>query len=185
MEKLKVVFRKDDKVILRPVEEQDVPLFQMWMNDPEVTNFIGQFMPCSLEQEKEWQKRTSERRQDALTLAIVDAEKDVLIGCMGLNRIDYISGVGYTGTVIGNKEYWGKGYGTSAKKLLLEFAFNQLNLRKIYSDVIAYNERSLKYANKCGYVQEARLPDYYYKNGKYWDKVILAVTRKEWEKLPK
>ncbi len=67
--------------------------------------------------------------------------------------------------------------------LLLEYAFRELNLRKIYSDVIGYNERSLAYAKKCGYVEEARLPNHFYRKGQYWDKVILVVYREEWEKL--
>jgi RimJ/RimL family protein N-acetyltransferase len=118
-----------------------------------------------------------------MTFAIVDKENDALIGAIGLHRIDRQNMTAATGTSIGNKEYWGKGYGTEAKMLLLEFAFNELNLRKIYSDVIGYNERSLKYAKKCGYVEEARLPEHYFRKGKYWDKVILAVYSKEWQEL--
>ena len=63
---------------------------------------------------------------------------------------------------------------------ILEFAFNELNLRKIYSEVIDYNKRSIAYSEKCGYKIEACLPKHYYKKGKYWDKIILSIYRKNW-----
>jgi len=67
--------------------------------------------------------------------------------------------------------------------LLLEFVFNQLNIRKVYSQVIAYNGRSLAFALKCGYKEEGRLKDHYYKSGEYHDQVILSVYRKDWEEV--
>ncbi len=183
MQKTDIIFRKGSKVILRPIEESDIPHFQKWMNDPEVTQYLRTIMPVTLADERAWFERVSKSTSDKLTLALVDIATEQLIGTMGLHNIDYISGTATTGSAIGDKKFWGKGYGTEAKMLLLEFAFNELNLRKVYSDVVAYNKRSLAYANKCGYVEEARLPKHYYRKGKYWDKVILAVYRTAWEEL--
>jgi len=183
MEKKTIIFRKGNKVILRPVLEEDLHLFQVWMNDPDVTQYVRRVLPASLEDERAWMTRVSKTTSENVTLAIVDVETNELIGSMGLHNINYIDGTAKTGSLIGNKDYWGKGYGSEAKMLLLEFAFNELNLRKIYSDVIAYNKRSLAYANKCGYVEEARIPKHYFKKGKYWDQVILAVYRTPWEKI--
>ncbi len=183
MEKTQIIFRKGNNVILRPVEEADIPLFQKWMNDPEITQYIRAIMPVSLAEERSWFDRVSKSASDKVTLALVDIATNQLIGTIGINNIDFRAGTATTGTVIGDKKYWGKGYGTEAKMLLLEFAFNELNLRKVYSDVFAYNKRSLAYANKCGYVEEARIPKHFYRKGRYWDKVILAVYRKPWEEL--
>ena len=183
MKKSKVIFRQGNKVILRPVEETDLPLFQKWMNDYEVTQYLRQIFPVSMEDQKDWLQRNLKQSNDKVTLALVDRKTKKLIGSMGLHSIDYIAGTAITGSVIGDKKYWGKGYGTEAKMMLLEFAFNELNLRKIYSYVIAYNERSLAYAKTCGYVEEARIPDHYSKGGKFWDQIILAVYRTSWEKL--
>jgi RimJ/RimL family protein N-acetyltransferase len=82
--------------------------------------------------------------------------------------------------MIGEKEYWGKGYGTEAKMLLLHYAFDTLNLRKICSSVISFNERSHKYSLKCGYKEEGRRKAQLFRDGKYWDEIQLAVFRKDW-----
>lgn len=176
-----IIFRKGNKVILRPILEEDLPSFLIWLNDPEVSRFIGKPIPISFEQEKEWFLNLS-KDSGKINLAIVDAEKNLLIGNIDVHNINCISAIGTTGTIIGNKDYWGKGYGTEAKMLFLEFLFHQLNLRKIYSEVIGFNERSINYSLKCGYVQEAIFPNHYYKDGQYWDKVVLALYREQWEK---
>ena len=183
METTNIVFRKGNKVILRPVLESDIPQFHIWMNDPDVTEYLLTFMPMSLKEEYDWFEKISKPTNNSLVLAIVDASTDKLIGSIGINNVSMRDGTATTGTSIGDKKYWSKGYGTEAKMLLLEFAFHEMNLRKICSEVTEYNERSLAYARKCGYKEEARLPKQYYRKGKYWDKVILAVYRTKWEKI--
>ncbi len=181
MEK-EVIFRRGNKVILRPIIEEDVPKFFIWMNDLDVTRFLYRSMPISLDMEKEWFGRTL-KEPDKITLAIVDKENGNLIGSIGMHDIDYKSGRAITGTIIGDEENRGKGYGTEAKMMLLHFAFHELNLRKIYSETMNFNERSVNYSLKCGYVKEAVLPNHFYANGSYHDKIILAVYRETWEKL--
>ena len=183
MEHTDVYFRKGGKVILRPLVEEDIPHFFKWMNDPEVTQYLRTYLPMSIAQEKDWLDQISRPKPDSVTLAIVDKETGKIIGSMGMTGISHKNRIATTGASIGDKEYWGKGYGTEAKMLLLDFAFNEMNLRKIYSDVIAYNKRSIAYSEKCGYVEEARLKNYYFRKGKYWDKVILSVESKRWQKL--
>lgn len=85
-----------------------------------------------------------------------------------------------TGAVIGEKNYWGKGYGTEAKMILLDYAFNTLNLRKITSSVKAFNKRSLAYSLHCGYVIEGRLRDQHFVGGRYWDDIILGLFKEQW-----
>jgi RimJ/RimL family protein N-acetyltransferase len=105
------------------------------------------------------------------------------IGTMGIHGIDYRHGIATTGALIGEPEYWGKGYGSEAKMLLLEYAFNTLNLRKINSEVIAYNERSTQYSLKCGYKIEGRRRLEHFAKGEYWDVIQLAVFREDWQPL--
>jgi len=87
-----------------------------------------------------------------------------------------------TGVMIGEL-FTNQGYGTEAKHLLLDFAFNELMLRKLYSRVYSYNKRSRAYSLKCGYRHIATLPEKKFYNEKYWDEWILEITKEDW--IPK
>lgn len=175
----RVIFLKGRKVILRPLnKETDLEDCQRWINDPEVRLYLTPFMPISKQTEAKWFDGLDEKT-DGVTLAIeiLDGE---FIGIMGLHNINWIGGTAITGALIGEKKYWGKGYGAEAKMLMLDYAFNSLNLRKICSEVMDFNKRSLAYLLKCGYKVEGRRKWQVYRDGKYCDLVLLAVFKKDW-----
>lgn len=103
-----------------------------------------------------------------------------ILGTIGIHGIERENGVATTGAAIGEKDCWGKGYGAEAKMILLEYAFNTLNLRKIYSRVMSINPRSRAYSEKCGYVLEATLPKHHFRQGRCVDEYILAVYADTW-----
>jgi RimJ/RimL family protein N-acetyltransferase len=72
------------------------------------------------------------------------------IGMTGIHRIDWKNRVGATESIIGEKQFWGKGYGTEAKMVLLHYALEPLNVRKICGTIYGFNERSQAYNRKCG-----------------------------------
>lgn len=167
------------KVRLRLFEMTDAETLCKWMNNPLVTQFLKRNPPLSLTEEREWLEGLP-KRPNHKVFGIETLSDKRLIGSIGLHDISQHSGTATTGTVIGEPEYWGGGYGTDAKMILLDYAFNILNLRKIRSRVYNFNERSLAYAAKCGYVEEGRLIQDYWKNGGYVDTVLLAVFRDKW-----
>lgn len=176
-----IIFRKAGEVVLRPVLEKDLPFVTAWINDPEVTQYLAAHMPMMEAEERRWFENLPSRKPHDIVVAIeVDG---VFIGTMGLHGIDFKHRRATTGALIGNKAYWGKGYGSEAKMLLLDYAFNELGLHKICSSVIAFNERSIRYSLKCGYQEEARLRSHHFAKGKYWDEVRLAVFQKDWKPL--
>jgi RimJ/RimL family protein N-acetyltransferase len=176
----RVIFLKGKKVIMRPMnQETDMADFQRWINDPEIRRFLTGCMPISMQQEEKWFDALPDRHGH-IALAIETIEDGVLIGNMALHNINWISGTAVTGALIGNIEYQGRGYGTDAKMTLLNYAFNTLGLRKVCSEVLDFNGRSLRYAAKCGYKEEGRLVQHNLFNGKYYDNVLLAVFREDW-----
>ncbi len=78
---------------------------------------------------------------------------------MGIHRINWKDRTATTGAVIGEKAYWDKGYGSEAKMLVLDYAFNMLNLRKICSQVLAFNKRSHPRPDPDGGVQRGLAAD--------------------------
>ncbi|MFH1472954.1 MAG: GNAT family protein [bacterium] len=189
MSEERVVFLRSDRVILRPLGKSDLPRLMKWINDPEVRYFLEAFMPMHEGEEEEWLERLSKRKPNDLVLAIEttataeQATEGVHIGNMGLHRINWRDRTATTGAMIGESEYWGKGLGTEAKMLLLDYAFNTLNLRKITSQVIAFNERSVAYSKKCGYREEGVLRQHMFRAGQYWDLIQLAVFREDFQPI--
>lgn len=169
------------KVILRPRKKDlDLDNCWRWINDPEITPFIQAIGPIDFRTEEEWFNKSDTNNK---VFVIVDKVTGKAIGNMGLHDIDWIHRFATSGAIIGEKEYWGKGFGTDAKMLLLDYAFNTLNLQKVCSSVYEFNSRSLGYNKHCGYVEEGRLRKQRFKNGQYWDEIRLGVFREEWEPI--
>ncbi len=113
-------------------------------------------------------------------LAIVEKISGRHIGTMGFHNIDWIHRRATTGTLIGEKEYWSKGFGKDAKMTLLNYVFRTLNLRKICSSALATNERSMRYNMACGYREVGRRREQFFVHGAWVDEVLLEVFYEEW-----
>lgn len=175
----KVVFLKGRKIILRPLcKETDLAACHRWMNDPDVSYYIQRYLPITLGEEVQWFDDLSKRKEDVV-LAI-ETRGGAFIGVIGLHRINWKDRTAVTGACIGEKEYWGRGYGTDAKMALLGYAFQTLNLRKITSMVYAFNKRSLAYNLHCGYCVEGVQKRQVFKRGRYYDVVQLGLFKKDW-----
>ncbi len=173
-----IIFLRGKKTILRPPQDSDVLLFQRWVNDPEVRQFIQRYIPASEKEEREWIEKMGKGSNTDIVLVIVAQGRP--IGTMGIHGISWKDRTATTGALIGEKGYWGKGFGTDAKMALLDYAFNTLNLRKILSHVYAFNKRSLAYSLHCGYRIEGRLVRQRFVNGRYWDEIILGLFKSQW-----
>ena len=170
------------KVVLRPIDiDRDLENFYHWINDPEVNQFLGRpLMPITRENER---KKLHEMLSDKDTIVFaIDTLEGKHIGITGLHHISLVNRSAVTGTFIGDPSDWSKGYGTDAKMALLEYAFRELNLRRIESTVLAFNIRSLKCQLRCGYKIEGRKEKVFYKNRNWHDVIMLAVFQGAWFK---
>lgn len=178
-----VVFLKGKRIYMRPIELTDAPTLQRYANDPIVRKTISNQYPYSLLSEEEWIKKISKESEKDVVLAMLLQDTDQLIGVMGLHKISAKDRTAMTGALIGNEEWRGKGYGTEAKMIFLEYAFNELNLRKICSHALAFNIASLRFNEKCGYKEEGRQKKHVFVNGDYVDLVFTAVFREDFMPL--
>jgi len=105
------------------------------------------------------------------------------IGSCGLHQINQKDRNAIFGIVIGEKDYWSKGYGVEAARLIINYGFQQLNLHRISSSAIAFNERSIKLHEKVGFREEGHLRQAMFKNGQYYDRVEFGILREEWRGL--
>lgn len=184
-----VVFLSGKIANLRPYnKERDLQNCQRWINDPELRLYIKNTRPISLKLEEEVLDKKSSETKTGIFL-IIETKGGKPVGVMSLEKINWTDRTATTGAFIGEKEYWGNGYGTDAKMILLDYAFNTLNLRKINSSAKTFNKRSLAYNMKCGYKIEGVSKKQHYCNGKYIDAIMIAVFKKDflpiWRKYSK
>ena len=109
-------------------------------------------------------------------------EGDLLIGTTGLGGNLKFHGDAFVGIGIGDPAYWGKGYGTEAMKLVLRYAFMELNLQHVSLDVFEYNQRALHSYEKAGFRVEGRMRNMLLRECKRWDMVFMGILREEWLK---
>ncbi len=144
-------FRKivGERIYLSPVNPEDAERYTEWLNDLNVSIYLTSAPKVySLQKEKEILEHIS---KEGYCFAIIDSEKDKLIGNIGLEDVNFIDRKAVMGIFIGDKEYWSKGYGTEAIDLLLDFSFNLLNLNSIMLIVHAFNKRAMRCYEKCGF----------------------------------
>lgn len=98
-------------------------------------------------------------------------------------RINWVHRCAELGIPIGEKDYWGKGYGTDTVKTLLRFAFELLNLHRVYLQVAEFNTRGIRCYEKCGFVHEGRTRQGRFINGRYWDTLHMGILRDEWNSI--
>ncbi len=108
-------------------------------------------------------------------------EDNRLLGDINLDVINnWGSRDSFVGLGIYSREDWGKGYGTDAMKIILRFAFTEINLDRVTLTVLDYNPRAIRSYEKAGFKHEGRLRGILNKDGKRWDMLYMGVLREEW-----
>lgn len=174
-------FLVGDLIYLRVLEESDVnDVYLSWLNDHEVSRYlvVGIF-PSTADDVRRW-VTSFEDRTKAVAFAIVDKTTNQHIGNVTLYDINWVDRTAEWGTMIGRKEYWGKGYGTEARRLMIGYAFQRLGLRKITAGNVADNVASIESNKKLGFKQEGLLREQVWADGKFHDVVRLGLLRRDW-----
>ena len=142
---------------------------------------MGTIRPTSVAAEEAFIAGTNANPME-VQLAIVVRETDRLIGVAGLEKTDVRHRHTMFGIGIGDKTAWGKGYGTETTRLLAAHAFETLNLNRVWLSVYEYNPRGIRAYEKAGFRVEGRLRQDCYRDGRYWDTILMALLREDWEK---
>jgi len=168
------------KTRLRALEKSDLPTVWRWVNDEEVMWFWGE--PCniqSLAEVEQWFARLQEAAGASSKQFIIEMEGGTPIGRIFYEHLDTKHRKTEVGIQLGEKEYWGRGYGTDAMITFLDYLFNELRLHRVYLRVQSYNTRALKSYEKCGFVQEGILRDNTFTQGKYYDDLMMGILSDE------
>ncbi|HSQ90256.1 GNAT family protein [Romboutsia sp.] len=166
-----------EKVCLRAYKEEDISIASKFVNDKELKKLLVTTIPFPMTywEEEEWIKSQKSNNEGTYNFAIEDIETNKYIGGCGIQNVNWLARVATVGIMIGDKNYWGRGYGTDAMKVLINFIFNDMNINKIRLGTFSFNERAIKSYEKCGFKVEGVLKDEIFKDGKYYDEIIMSI----------
>lgn len=158
--------------------------FSRWSRDSEYSRLEGpkSCQPRSVKAIKEWLENEREKAvPGSYQFTIRTLEEERLIGEIGLDGVLWSHGACYVGIGIGERDWWGKGYGTDAMNIILRFAFMELNLQRVSLNVFDYNLRAIRSYEKVGFIHEGRERGALQKDGSRYDILYMGILRGEWQ----
>lgn len=164
-----------DNLGLRKPEESDVKDLMVLKNDEKSAFLLGGIhRKYSQEDICKW-INFHNNQEDELLFVIVDLAKTRVVGHVGIYKIDYRIRRAEIGILLGGKSDHGKGWGTKVTRFMTDYAFKELGLHKVKASILKENLPSYYMFKKCGYIDEGILVDENYKNGRYYDVVMMAA----------
>jgi RimJ/RimL family protein N-acetyltransferase len=170
-----------EKVALGPIRRDLVPLYHRWINDFAVLRTLHIPRPCTFEEVMAIHEEevAEERKRRVVYFTVYDRETLLPIGRTDLGDINYRDRRAGFGIEIGEADYRGRGYGTEAVRLTLDYAFTALGLHNISLETWEYNLAAQRAYTKAGFRELGRLRQAKFMNGKLWDIVYMDCLSTE------
>lgn len=166
-------------VLLRPRVDDDLALFARWHGNPDVRHWLHMSEMPNQTLEVERQRWQIARNDPTRVSFVIETLEGVPIGNIVLIGVDVAHRRAELGIAIGEKGDWGRGYGTDAIRVILRFAFEVLNLRRVELITDIDNERGIRAYEKCGFVREGVLRAKRLRYGEPLDMLIMSVLRED------
>ncbi|MBZ0204735.1 MAG: GNAT family N-acetyltransferase [Flavobacteriales bacterium] len=171
------------KVVLRAIEVGDLEQLNVWANDPDIQHGLGGWhFPTSMNDQHKWFDQLSVHSLNQRFA--IHTEQQGLIGTTNLMEIDWKNRHAHHGLMLGNKDTRGKGLGLDVVMAVMRYAFEDLGFNRLDGSIIEHNTASMKlYLGKCGWKEEGRQRNWYYRQGRFWDRIIVGVTQDDYADL--
>jgi RimJ/RimL family protein N-acetyltransferase len=165
-------------VHLRALDRADAPTILPWVNDQQVIQHLLIHKPMNLAAEEAFIDAVNRSEHDAV-FGICDRATGRLAGVAGLHRVDHKNRQAMFGIFIGHARDRGKGLGTDATSLVVRYAFDTLNLNRVWLHVYEDNKRAIRVYEKLGFVREGLLRQDSFRRGRYGNTVVMGLLRSE------
>jgi len=170
-------------IFLRAIEESDLVTLHKWANDPNTQDIMGGVhFPSSMDFHKLWFEKL---KDDVLNQRFAIEAPDVgIIGISSIINLDWRNNHAWHGVMLGDANIRGKGFGIDAVMATMRYSFDELHLERLDGSIIEYNSLSYSfYCNKLGWKVEGRRRNYYYRKGRYWDQLVVGITKDDYKCL--
>ena len=166
---------------LTPLEESDADLLYVWQNSPNTRDLtMGFRFPVQREAVKEWIK--IQREQNAKSRVVFAIrQKESFVGTIQLNSMDQYQRRALLGIYVGETKKRNTGLGFISCSLLIDYAFNGLDIRKLGLEVLSINKNAIRLFEKLGFQKEGTKINEYFLDGQYLDVCIYGLQRADWK----
>jgi RimJ/RimL family protein N-acetyltransferase len=170
-------------VVLRRHAPANLVAFRRWYADPAIARLARyQEAPMSsVDIDRFFQARIAGHGSFAMAIHLRDSDR--LVGSCALSQLDGDNGSALFHITIGEKDCWGRGYGTEATRLMIDHAFGALGLHRVSLAVFAFNERAIRAYRKVGFTEEGRAREAIWRDGAFWDEIQMGLLEREWRAI--
>jgi RimJ/RimL family protein N-acetyltransferase len=169
-------------IVLRRHVAENLEAFRRWYRDAEVARLARyQDGPMAIEEiDRFFQTRAVGPESMAMAIHVRGAGR--LIGTCAFSQLDGDNGSALYHITIGEKDAWGRGYGTEATRLMVDHAFETLALHRVALSVFEFNERAIRAYVTCGFAIEGRAREAIWRDGRWWDELSMSILESEWRR---
>ena len=157
--------------------------FTRWSRDSEFKRLLDSNavrMNSEKVAQKWLEKEIDEQSVNQHWFSIRALADDKLLGDIDLFVANWTGRDAFVGLGIGEREFWGKGYGTDVMRVILRYAFTEVNLNRVTLNVFEYNPRAIRSYEKAGFRHEGRMRQFLNKEGRRWDMLFMGILREDW-----
>jgi hypothetical protein len=167
--------------LVRPTRD-DVPVLAEWSQDMEYSRLLrrGMVYPGSVEDTMGWFESWG-KDEHFFPFMIRKLDDDRLIGMLAIKDVMWQARHCSFFIGIGKREDRGKGYGADALRVMLKYCFMEMNLLRVGLETMSYNPDAITAYERVGFVHEGRLRNFLYRDGVFYDMVLMGILREEWE----
>ena len=173
----------EGRVRFTPLQMENIHTHFRWNNDEEL-NRLDSEAPYEEESFGSFKQRFEQLCQEEVPrhrhFEIHDTVNDTLIGVAYVAEINLHHRHALVGVTIGEREYWGEGYGRESLGLLLQYCFQSLDLHRVSAETFEYNTAWRDLVEGVGFTEEGVARDYLYRDGEFWDKHLYAMLAREY-----
>lgn len=170
------------KVSLRALEEADLPALRDWRNRQDFRQYFREYRELGMENQHKWFESLVVPARDTLMFGIVDSKSGELLGCCGLCYVNWVQRFADLSLYVGKDGAYidSHGYAQEACTLLFDYAFGELGLHKIWTEIYEFDKPKQSLYLGLGFQQDGLLRDNYYHNGRWWNSRIMSLLVGDW-----
>lgn len=175
---------KGELVYLSPIEKEDLLQLMNWRNLPGFRKHFREYREISQDMQEKWYQTKVINDPNTIMFAIRNINSNELLGCCGLCYINWVHRYADLSLYIGWNESYidDSGFANESCKLLFNYAFKELALNKIWTEIYEFDNKKYKLYHDLGFSDDGILREQYFYNGKLWNSYIMSILMREWNK---